>query len=364
MAKSVRVANPKTVVMGDEPSTKELVAGNLNYSLEFTKALNWYSIDGNKVLARKYIKDYVKRNKLCSMDTFDSIPDRNIINTFGWIARLLSRGAILSNTHVEQFNNYIMDLISYEKKRTVVADVVNKEQVIKNNINTYIGSLEGEVDRFLFKDETDFNIKSDLMRNEIPQTYASSLLEWAKNKLKEFIEVIESKDKDLVDGYSNITKRKQKEFAKFMGQIITQTQEYGNYKKANRKPRAIKQKTPLQQTKNIKYLQKFDELELESISPVEIVGSQSIWLYNTKTRKLILYKSDQELGLTVKGQTIQNYNSEESGQKTLRNPKVQLKDMLSQGKVALRKYLDTIKTTKQQINGRINQDTIILRAIK
>jgi len=361
MAKNVRVANPKNVVMGDEPNTSALVSGDPNYSLEFTKALNWYSIDGNKQLARKYIKDYVKKNNLCSMDCFDAIPDRNIVNTYGWIARLISRGAILSAQHNDNFNNYVKNLILYEK---VVEPVVTKEVVSKNNVNTYIGSLEGEVDKFLFSNDTSFDLKSDLIKNEIPQSYVSTILDWAKSKLKEFIEVIEGKDKDLVEGYSNISKKKQKEFAKFIGNFIVQAQEYGNYRKANRKPRAIKQKTPLQQTKNLKFMQKFEELNIESISPVEIIGAQSIWLYNTKTRKLINYKSDRELGLTVKGQTIQNYDSEESGQKTLRKPEIQLKELINQGKVSLRKYLDTIGTTKQQVNGRINQDIIIIRALK
>lgn len=50
-------------------------------------------------------------------------------------------------------------------------------------------------------------------------------------------------------------------------------------------------------------------------------------------------------------------------QKTLRKPEQQLKDFKGAGKIQLRKFLENIKTTDTKLNGRINQDTILLKVI-
>ena len=45
----------------------------------------------------------------------------------------------------------------------------------------------------------------------------------------------------------------------------------------------------------------------------------------------------------------------------MRKPEDQLKEFKSAGKVALRTFLDDIKTTDTKLNGRCNLDTILLK---
>jgi hypothetical protein len=47
--------------------------------------------------------------------------------------------------------------------------------------------------------------------------------------------------------------------------------------------------------------------------------------------------------------------------KTLRKPDQQLKEFMKASKVQLRKFLDSIKTTEIALNGRINEDTLLLK---
>jgi hypothetical protein len=77
---------------------------------------------------------------------------------------------------------------------------------------------------------------------------------------------------------------------------------------------------------------------------------------------LVVYRS--ESGFQVKGSSIQNYEPEQSIQKTLRKPVEQIKVMMASGKVQLRKFMDTINAKEQPANGRINAEMIILKAIK
>ncbi len=65
--------------------------------------------------------------------------------------------------------------------------------------------------------------------------------------------------------------------------------------------------------------------------------------------------------LEVKGTTIIGFDPIKSVQKTLRKPEEQLKEFKAAGKVQLRKFLDDIKAVDIKLNGRINEDTVLLK---
>ena len=109
---------------------------------------------------------------------------------------------------------------------------------------------------------------------------------------------------------------------------------------------------------------------LASIDPTLIVGANELWVFNVKTRKLGKYIASNVdpkglardgTGLSVKGTTIIGFDETTSIQKTLRKPEDQLKEFKTSGKVALRTFLDDIKTTDTMLNGRCNPDTILLK---
>ena len=86
-------------------------------------------------------------------------------------------------------------------------------------------------------------------------------------------------------------------------------------------------------------------------------------LYNTKYRKLGRYVARDTGGLGVKGTSIKDFATT-SVQKTLRKPKEQLKDFMGCGKVKLRKFLNNIKAVDTKLNGRMNNNIVILKVIK
>jgi hypothetical protein len=100
---------------------------------------------------------------------------------------------------------------------------------------------------------------------------------------------------------------------------------------------------------------------LVSINPADIVGAGELWVYNTKSRKLGKYVAKEFAELSVKGTSIINFDENKSVQKTLRKPEEQLKEFKAAGKVQLRKFLDDIKAVDIKLNGRINEEIILLR---
>jgi len=104
-----------------------------------------------------------------------------------------------------------------------------------------------------------------------------------------------------------------------------------------------------------------EPLKLVSINPADIIGAKELWIFNTKTRKLGKYIAAEYQDLGVKGTTITGFDEFKSIQKTVRKPEEKLKEFKAAGKVQLRKFLEDINATDTKMNGRINEDTILLK---
>jgi hypothetical protein len=135
--------------------------------------------------------------------------------------------------------------------------------------------------------------------------------------------------------------------------------------KVMKKPRAKKIKPAEDLIKKLKFCIKDDKLGIVSLPPAQIVKAQGVVIYNTKTRKLGYYISTTSDGLGVKGTTLTNFTAK-SEQKTLRKPSEQLKEFKEQN---TQKRFETwfskgVKTTETALNGRFNEDTIILKVFK
>ena len=110
-------------------------------------------------------------------------------------------------------------------------------------------------------------------------------------------------------------------------------------------------------------MKRHEQLKLVSVNPEDIIDCKELWVYQTKYRKLGKYVADGFSTLGVKGTTIIGFDANASVQKTLRKPKEQLTDFKKAGKVKLRKFLDEVKAVDIKLTGRINKDTILLKAV-
>ena len=113
--------------------------------------------------------------------------------------------------------------------------------------------------------------------------------------------------------------------------------------------------------RKVKYATEDTDLNLVSINPAEVIGAKEVWVYNKKTRKLGKYVAEAYKTLSVKGTTIINYDESKSVSKTLRKPEDQLKEFAKASKVQLRKFLEDIRATETKLNGRINEDILLLK---
>lgn len=360
-------------VLQSEPLVSKLDPLSDDYTITLMRLNNWYSTEKTRSDSYKYYQQYVKKNRPTDVKYFAEVEERDVHITYGWMARMLLQGAIVSTDHQKAFDKNLTGLIDLGKARLLTKETTVKvavatttvkrtsiQDAMKEKASEYVGELEGFIDEFVTEDK-EFNLYNHLKGNQIPAPYVITVKTWAESKLAEFEEVVDSKDSQIVEGYSNFNKRKLKSMVKMFESFIADCDKYGQFKKANRKPRAVREKPAVAQVKSLKYKLKDDELGLSSARGIDLVGAEQVWLFNTKTRKLAVYTSESTKGMTVNGTTLQNWSPEKSKQKTLRKPEEQIKDLMASGKVKLRTFLDSIKSKEQAVNGRINIDTIILK---
>ena len=228
------------------------------------------------------------------------------------------------------------------------------------------GHVEQVIDNFVegdYKNPEKFSVMEQLRIHEAPAQAIDVIRNPLQFMLDEMREVQEGKDADLKEGYAHLGKIQVRNFIKFLEQAVADCDNYVQLKKATRKPRAIKKKTPAQLVKTFKFCKEFADLKLKSESPTKLVEASEAWLYNTKTRKLIHVVADEYSKVfTVKGSSIVGLDTAKTTMKTLRKPPEQLKLITGVGKPAARKNYADIKATEVKFNGRGNEHIIILKA--
>jgi hypothetical protein len=190
------------------------------------------------------------------------------------------------------------------------------------------------------------------------------IIEHFKTRRVEYDVALTTDDADLKEAYSNFTKPQLKKLIAYCDQVIVDGMKIAGEAVKTRKPRKRKSKSADQLIAKLNYAKDFAELKLVSIDPKTIISASSLWVYNTKTRKLGVYHALDAAGLNIKGSTIQNFAESKSVQKKLRKPEVTLPELLKAGKVALRNVLTDIRAVESVLTGRINTDTILLRVAK
>lgn len=331
--------------------------GSLN-KLQLMKCLNWYHENKEDKDAVKYIQDYCKKNKLPGkLNT-----SKNFL-TVAWLCRAEMNGNNLGtygkNYLTEELKKYL------EEEKPIVSEipVANIQDRLREKVSEIAGDLEGAIDDFILSDYKDSKSPFSLMQDRAKGVHANRIIEIFKKRRNEFDVVLNTKDTELREGYCNFSKPALKKLIAYCDMIITDAMKIAGESKATRKPRKRKTKTPDQIVSKMNYLAESKEYKLKSILPKQIIGAVQLWVFNVKTRSLGVYHAEDASGFSVKGSTVLNFSESKSISKRLRKPEETLPDVLSGGKVTLRNILGNLSTKESLLTGRLNKDTIILRAI-
>jgi hypothetical protein len=339
-----------------------------NYNVDIGTALVWYTEQTDDKKRRKFaMEHFAKLGRKQEVLALNKASDYDI-RQIGIMCRLLATGNTLSEQHMALLESRVAILVAKHKpvkeiKKVVDAptNVVSIQERMEEKAHDLAGEIEGAIDEFVLNKSSTFSTKNYLLSNEVSAPIAKRIGELFHGLRVELLEVIEGDDEQLVEGYSNFTKREMKKFLEFVENIITDCEQQVQTAKASRAPRKRKPQSPTKLVSKLKFLREFADLGLKSIKPETIIGSTEVWYYNTKYRRVGVYKGEGGNPLSVKGTTIIGFDVKESQQMTLRKPEEFFKG-LALGKRALNNALKKLTTKPSVPNGRINEECILLGA--
>ena len=327
--------------------------------LDLSIALNWYSINAEPKDREKYVLSYLKVKSVSENKM------REVTPTLAHLCRIVSCGGKLSNGDFQTFNEKMESIF----EQTPVPQVSNKNVIsiqerIQETVSNSIGNLEGLIDDFILsKYKAKVSFKAQFMDWNIKPIHAHKILDWARLKRKEFSDVMSSKEEDILEGYSNFSKRDLKKIVAFIDEMIVDALGLIDEKKVTRKPRKRKPKTLEQIVSKVNYLKEDKIYGFSSIEPSKIIGASQLWVFNVKLRKIGVYFAQDAGGLSIKGSTILNFDDKLSVAKTVRKPQDTVQEILKGGKASIKTTFGKLNSKQNLLTGRINSDTILLRTI-
>ena len=361
--------------LGNEPVWDE-VSQPLDKDRDIVKtlSLSYYNYFNGAKEAKLIISDYLSKNKnKDGAKSIKKVPDCDINKSIAWLIKMTLNGFILTDEELSVINADISRLLIIAEEVNHSNEVVlankpkkpNVQEIMRERAMEVGGELEALLDEYIeLGIPPTHKIKPIglLMTTTMLPQHVPLLIEPWEQQKKEFEELQTTEDKDLLEAYSNFGKIQVRNLIKFCELIIHDLHSYVTYKKSTRaKPK--KKAVPIAKlVGKLKYLKKYDELKLESLSPTKIPESKEMFVYDTKKRKMHYYKADElSGGLTVKNSTIIGFSVSESCIKTLRKPAEQLKEFKSASKPNSRKFFKDIKAVETKTTGRFNEHIVILK---
>jgi hypothetical protein len=374
LIKALSPRDADTKYMGDEPYFA-FQPNTENRTVVLTRGFTWYNRFYGKKDAKELLCQFLDHNnRTLEAKHLRKVHESEFLMTLCWVARMNMRGLELTEQENTTLENEIARLFKLVHKPEVIEKVEkdNKPTIqdyLREKASEAAGELENIFDIFVTEGaKSSHGLKpiDEVAKKNVSPQHISLLTEVWKKKQREFEDVLEGKDSQLIEAYQHYTKTQIKNILKFIELVLNDLNSYISVKKASKSPRKRKA-IPVEKIVNkLKYLKEFkdavNKLDLVSVHPTKLHGASEAWAYDTAKRKLHHYIADDySKTFTIKGNTILGFDKVTSEIKTLRKPGEQIKEVMG-SKPAARKFFKDIKATSTVPNGRFNENLIILKA--
>lgn len=376
---NARVLASDEKATGPEPqwdAERALGFDDATFDHHLRKSFQYYNYHYSVKQCRKHLNDWLRRNSKLEkqvVDRFERISDRYVLMTPCSLIMAHRRGMPLKDRHVK----YIHDQVAYSLNLaarggddgaeviSTPTQVVERRVTIQDRLqertSELVGEIEGVYDQVLRKESVKFKIYDFLTANRVPQSQLSKYESVFQSRSAELMAAQDREDSQLVEAYRHYRAADYKRMFAFIADLLAGIEEYRGVKKAVKKARVRKAPSKEKLVAKLKYAREDRTLKAVSINPVDIIGAQSLWVYNVKTRKLGCYVAEAMGQLGIKGSAITGFDTARSVAKTVRKPDEHIKEFMRAGKVALRSWIKDIRAVEILLNGRINADTLLLR---
>ena len=372
-----RFSDPDTKHLGEEPLfDPELGTDWETRNVETIAALNWYNYFVSKKDLIPDMVDYAK--SVLQLSKVELVHLKNGVNasplrTAGSLIRMTERGYILTESQKDSIKQEIMDAVSRgstvveEKAEDIKGDPLPQVSIqdrMRLKVHaTIIEDLHEVEDKWYEGEKVTFDAYTRMKTHQLPSVSCSYAISWVQRNLSIYEDAMNKSCSQAVDAYKHLSKSELKERVKLLNKVLDDIKRYQANSKTVRKVRAKKPVAATKQVAKIKFLKESPEFKLVSINPASIVGAMRLFVFNVKTRTLSEYVSSGPNGLEIKGTTLQNFDEALSRSKKLRKPEEILPITLSKTARQIKNVWEKLTTKDASVNGRLNEDTILLRVL-
>jgi hypothetical protein len=358
------------------------------FAAHFREAMKYYRLESSAKELKPKVIDWMGRNDYTrdQIQAFKKTKDWRCNLTMGAIASCLIKGMPATKqgwnnnaSSAEWLKDQIADAVAAGKWDIEEVEVVKAAKAtipvmnIQDRIREQAVGMSDEIDAAIDSwivdpeafDPKAFKMVSLLRGKGAKAAQARYIKGFFARGLAELQELASGNaDDQLKEGYKFASRKNVKKLIEFYESIAQACEQIAAEAKVMKKPRAKKVKPAEELVKKIKFKMTDDKLGVTSVPAAGLIGAQAAIVYNAKTRKIGMYVAKTSDGLNVKGTSIIDF-TDKSVQKTLRKPADQLKDFkLQNTQRRVESWLSAIKATDTMLNGRMNQDIMILKVFK
>jgi len=344
----------------------------------FEKCRYYFFEEIDKKDLSKVIKDYIKknvnkkdRNKLSSLSD-DYFRASDVAATIFWYNTGLDRNESFQNAFNYINDEYIpMKIKSAEyqaskndeipQKKGEVVVISPAERMAQKVNDTVLVEIDKLYDAWIREEDYDINLYNVFQVNNLKGAATKQVKEWILPDYEQYKAALDKTDEFMVEAYAHVPTKEKKKRIKIFETMLEDLERIKHTSIMQRRVKKQTVKSADKQVAKMNYCNANTDFKLESINPILIVGSHRLYTFNVKNKTLTRMVAN-EVGFEVSGSTIKNLDVKKSISLKLRKPNEVLPIVLGRADKTIDESLDKLTTKSKVANGRINKDTILLRA--
>ena len=271
-------------------------------------------------------------------------------------------------------NNYVKQLIEigkplyFEKlQRQKDSDrivTLSPMQRLQNKVSaTIMQDLLNLEDQWMDDEKTTLDLYQEFKRHGLPASAAGPVREVVEGWLLDYEDAYHKRCPNAVEGYSHLKRPEINRRIKACQAMLSDLDRLKSAAKAVRKTKVKGPKAADKQVARVQYKVEDNDFKLVSIPPIQIVGRARLYTFNTKSRVLTEYVTTVANGFEVSGTSIKNFDQVSSRAVKLRKPDDFIPLILNKTPKQIDGEWKNLTTKSSVPNGRLNKDTILLRAL-
>ena len=281
-----------------------------------------------------------------------------------WVIEAYEKGLDAYIDELLESGKEIAEEKAKEAKKPSNVIQLNPRERLQHKVDvTIIEDIYDLEDKWKAGEEPDFDMYGLYKAHVLPTSATSMVLAFVQPKLDEYQAVYDKEDKQLVEGYSHLTKKQIKYRIDTYKKMVEDLGRLKAAGKATRQPRVKKPKAIDKQIARVQYKKEDIEFKVVSVNPAKVVGAFRLYTFNTKTRTLTELVTEDVNGFEISGTSIKNFDTALSRSVRLRKPDEFLKIVLNKMPKQIDIEWKKLTTKTAAANGRLNTDTVLLKVL-